>query len=558
MRAILEVTSALAAPFDLMTMLAEVVAAAKQVLGAERGSVWLRDPATDELVLEVATEMKQVRVSSGVGLVGACALARRIINVPNCYSDPRFDPTVDKASGYRTRCMLTLPLIDHNDALVGVMQVLNKNDGVFDADDEVLAAALAAQCAVALQRVRMTEALIEGEKMRQALEMAREVQMSTLPATMPRLPGYDLCGTSRPAELTGGDTFDLAQFDQGLLVVLGDATGHGIAPALSVTQMQAMLRVAFGLGADLESAFKQVNNRLAETLPPDRFITAFIGLLDPVTHRLRFHSGGQGPILHYQAADKICALYKPTSFPLGAMPLSQLKPAVTLELLPGDILILLSDGIYEYRDAAGEQFGDRRVQDIVAGHCDKPMAELLNILIQAVDAFARGAPQEDDMTAVLVKRGAITEAQRAFKRSFDSLPAIVTFTAEVFARRRIDSGLLQVVDFALEELFTNMVKYSGRSDADVRIEITDINGGVEVTLTDYDVDAFDVTKAPDVDIELPIEQRRPGGLGLHLIRRLLDSIEYEYIKENRQSRITFRKTAKPPAPEGAVDKGGDK
>jgi sigma-B regulation protein RsbU (phosphoserine phosphatase) len=558
MRAILEVTSALAAPFDLMTMLAEVVAAAKQVLGADRGSVWLRDPATDELVLEVATEMKQVRVSSGVGLVGACALARRIINVPDCYSDPRFDPTVDKASGYRTRCMLTLPLIDHNDALVGVMQVLNKVDGVFDADDEVLAAALAAQCAVALQRVRMTEALIEGEKMRQALEMAREVQMSTLPATMPRLPGYDLCGTSRPAELTGGDTFDLAQFDQGLLVVLGDATGHGIAPALSVTQMQAMLRIAFRLGADLESAFKQVNNQLAESLPPDRFITAFIGLLDPVTHRLLFHSGGQGPILHYRAADKICALYKPTSFPLGAMPLSQLKPAVTLELLPGDILVLLSDGIYEYRDAAGEQFGDGRVQDIVAAHCDKPMAELLNILIQSVDAFASGARQEDDMTAVLVKRDAMTEARRAFKRSFDSLPAIVAYTAEVFARRRIDPGLLQVVDFALEELFTNMVKYSSRSDADVRIEITDIDGGVKVTLTDYDVDAFDVTKAPDVDIELPIEQRRPGGLGLHLIRRLLDSIEYEYIKENRQSRITFWKTAKPPAPEGAVDREDDK
>ena len=72
------------------------------------------------------------------------------------------------------------------------------------------------------------------------------------------------------------------------------------------------------------------------------------------------------------------------------------------------------------------------------------------------------------------------------------------------------------------------------------------------------MDAFDVTKAPDVDIELPIEQRRPGGLGLHLIRRLLDSIEYEYIKENRQSRITFWKTAKPPAPKGAVDREGDK
>ena len=85
--------------------------------------------------------------------------------------------------------MLTLPLVDHKDVLVGVMQVLNKAGGVFDADDEVLATALAAQCAVALQRVRMTESVIEGERMRQALEMAREVQMSTLPATMPTLPG---------------------------------------------------------------------------------------------------------------------------------------------------------------------------------------------------------------------------------------------------------------------------------------------------------------------------------------------------------------------------------
>src|SRR5581483_11215979 len=146
----------------------------------------------------------------------------------------RFDPSIDKATGYRTRCMLTLPLVDHKDVLVGVMQVLNKRGGVFDADDEVLATALAAQCAIALQRVRMTAALIEGERMRQALEMAREVQMSTLPTSMP--------------------AFDVARIGTGLLLVLADATGHGIAPALSVTQMQAMLRMAFRLGADLDTA----------------------------------------------------------------------------------------------------------------------------------------------------------------------------------------------------------------------------------------------------------------------------------------------------------------
>src|SRR5947207_13392845 len=177
MEAILGVTSALAAPFDLMTMLGEVVAAAKQVLGADRGSVWLYDAVSDELVLEVATGIAPVRVRSGAGLVGACARERQIINVPDCYADPRFDSSVDKSSGYYTRCMLTLPLVDHKEVLVGVMQVLNKSGGLFDADDETLATALAAQCAGALQRVSMTAALIEGEKRRQAQAIAAEGQV---------------------------------------------------------------------------------------------------------------------------------------------------------------------------------------------------------------------------------------------------------------------------------------------------------------------------------------------------------------------------------------------
>jgi phosphoserine phosphatase len=406
LEAILAVTSKLAAPFDLRTMLTEVMSAAKQVLGAEGGSVWLYDAATDELVLEVATGIEPIRVPAGTGLVGACARNRRLINVPDCYSDSRFNPEVDRRSGFRTRCMLTLPLVDHKETLVGVMQVLNKRDGVFDHDDEELATALAAQCAVALQRVRLTEALIEGEKMRQELEMARVVQMSTLPSVMPVVEGYDVYGTFVPAGLTGGDTFDLAVIDQGLLAVLGDATGHGIAPALSVTQMQAMLRMAFRLGASLEAAFTQVNNQLAATLPDDRFITAFIGLLDAAAHTLRFHSGGQGPILHFQARSGSCARHKPTSFPLAAMPLTSLRPAVTLELAPGDILVLLSDGIYEYEDAAGAQFGEDRVQAILAEHHGRTMAELSGILLAEVRAFARGAPQGDDMTVVLLKREA--------------------------------------------------------------------------------------------------------------------------------------------------------
>jgi len=533
-------------------MLGEVVNAAKQVLDAERGSVWLYDAATNELVLEVATGIRPIRVPSGTGLAGACARERTIINVTDCYADPRFDPGVDKASGYRTRCMLTLPLVDNKDALVGVMQVLNKRDGVFDAYDEVLATTLAAQCAVALQRVKMTGALIEGEKMRQALEMARVVQMSTLPISMPAVPSYDVCATFDPADLTGGDTYDLARLDDRLLVVLGDATGHGIAPALSVTQMQAMLRMAFRLGADLETAFMQVNNRLAETLAEDRFITAFIGVLDPATHVLRFHSAGQGPIFRYRAAEGAWERYMPTSFPLGAMPLTILRPALTLEMLPGDVLAVISDGFYEYENVRGEQFGEARVQALIAENDDKSTADVLGLLRAAVLTFSEGAPQQDDMTAVLVKRLRPFDSGAAigtFERSFDALPAIATFTADAFARMAIDARLLPTVDLAVEELFTNMVKYGIGSTQPVRIELVAIAGGVELRMIDDDVSPFDITRSPDVDVNAPIEEREPGGLGLHLIRRMADSVAYEYVQERRQSRLTLRFTgAGPVAP----------
>ena len=284
------------------------------------------------------------------------------------------------------------------------MQVLNKASGVFDDADEHVATVLAAQCAVALQRVRMTEALIDSEKMRHELEMARVVQMSSLPARMPVAAGYDLFGATRPADLTGGDTFDLTQVGERVLVVLGDATGHGIGPALSVTQMQAMLRMAFRLGADLEYAFVEANNQLADTMPEGHFITAFIGLLDPAAHCVRFHSGGQAPIVHFRAATGDFESLGPTSFPLAAMPLDGLGPAVTVEMQPGDIIALISDGIFEYGDDTGEEFGEARAREVLAAHAGGTMSELSGHLFTAVKAFAGHAPQEDDMTVVLVKR----------------------------------------------------------------------------------------------------------------------------------------------------------
>jgi sigma-B regulation protein RsbU (phosphoserine phosphatase) len=539
---ILAVVAKLAAPFDLTTMLAEVVSAAKQVLHVSRGTVWLYDAKADELVLRFAEDVPPLRIPAGTGIVGSCARTRKLINVPDCYADPRFDPALDKKLGFRTRCMLTVPMIGHENELVGVMQVLNKPEGVFDADDEALATVLAAQCAVALQRVRMTEAMIEGERMRRDLEVAHVVQMGTLPATMPQLAGYDLFGTFRPADLTGGDTFDIAQVEQGVLLVMGDATGHGIGAAISVTQMHAMLRLAFRLGADLETAFVQVNNQLEEFVPSGKFITAFIGLLDPESHNLRFHSGGQGPVLHYKAATGAYIHHMPTSFPLAIVQMKRLEePAVGIDMEPGDIVAVISDGFFEQPNAADEMFGEKRVLDVLRAYQRRPMAELAERLFEAVDRFAGGTVQQDDMTIVLARRDPRPGPQRAFPRRTEALEDIVVFTADAFAGERLDPLLRGPVDLAIEELFTNMVKY-GESGGNVTVEIVAVPGGVEVTLVEHDAGhAFDPTRGPEVDTAAPLEARTPGGLGLHLVRKLVDAIDYRYDAGARQGRTTFLK-----------------
>jgi len=402
---ILEVTRRLAAPFDLATMLGEVVEAGKEVLQADSGTLWLYEAPAHELVMHIATGIEPVRLSADKGIVGECARSRDVINVPDCYSDPRFNRDIDRATGYRTRSMLTVPLIGHDGDLVGVLQMLNKRGGPFDADDERMALTLGAQCAVALERVRTTENRLLAEKLRQEIAVARDIQIGTLPRVMPEIAGYEVFGFSRPADQTGGDTFDLVSLTDGrLFMLLGDATGHGVGPALSATQVRAMLRVALRLGADLDAVFLHINNQLVDDLPDDRFVTAFLGVLDPATHELAFHAGGQGPILHYRAGDSGFHWHEPTTIPLGFLAHAQLDAARRIALAPGDVLALISDGVYEYENPGGEQFGDARVADVFARHAADGVAALGRELLDAAEGFANGAPQSDDVTVVLVRR----------------------------------------------------------------------------------------------------------------------------------------------------------
>jgi len=359
---ILEVTAKLAAPFDLIHMLTEVVQSGESVLLAERGSLWLYQPETNELRMRVPHISPSPRVAAGEGLVGECLSKREVINVSDAYNDPRFNTDVDMITGFKTESILSVPLLGRDQQPVGVMQLLNKHNGVFDFNDELVAKALAAQCALAVQRTQMTEALLLKERLDEEVALAREIQMSTLPSEMPDVPGYDLHGDFRPTDQTGGDLYDLVVLDGKLFILMGDATGHGFGPALSATQMQAMLRVAF---------------------------RSF---------------GRSGPILHYKAKESECSWLDPTSYPVGILEMDKVGDPHTIRMEHGDILALLSDGIFEYENRQGVQLGEERVGQLVERFNHLPMPELGKFLLDATFEHGGGVKQADDITLVLLKR----------------------------------------------------------------------------------------------------------------------------------------------------------
>ncbi|XXY53073.1 SpoIIE family protein phosphatase [Sorangium sp. So ce269] len=406
---ILDVSRKLAVPCDLTELLELIIKTGREVIGADRGSVFLYDEEAKELYSRVATGETQIRVSIDKGIAGECARRRQTILVDDCYADARFNPEIDRRTGYHTKSLITVPLIGLDDKLVGVLQMLNSVVGHFGPDERDVAELLAAQAAVAVQRTLLLEERMIKIKLEHDLTIARDIQQNILLRRLPRCPGYSLSAFSKPADDTGGDIYDVIRLDERadaspVLLLLADAAGHGIGPALSVTQFRAMLRIGLRLSADMDSLMHHINQQLLEDLPNDRFITAFLGILDPATHQLRYHAAGQGPLLHYRAAEGQVVWRDPSTVPLGMFKDLDLPPTPPLVMAPGDLLVLLTDGFYEYQDAAGQVFGKERVGDLIHRLHARPTSDILGALLAEVRRFAGSAKQIDDLTALLVKR----------------------------------------------------------------------------------------------------------------------------------------------------------
>lgn len=408
---VLNVTRKLSAPYDLGELLQQVIEAGREVLHADRGSVFLYDFSRRELYSTVATGEAEIRFSIERGIAGECARTRRVVNVPDCYADPRFNPEIDRKTGYRTNCLITIPLIGLDDELEGVMQLLNSEKGHFDETDERIAEVLAAQAAVAIQRARLLDERMVKLKLERDLALARQIQMQVLPKALPQLEGYDLAARSKPADQTGGDIYDVAivnadaaPADRQLLLLLADATGHGIGPALSVTQARAMLRMGLRMTKDVDQLHGHINAQVCDDLSQGRFITALLGVLDPKTNELHYHAAGQGPVLIYRKTPDEFGWYDASTIPWGVIDPPPPYEQQMLAMEVGDIIALLTDGFYEYEDMAGNDMGRDACAEVVRQQSDRSAAEILNALFEAVRVFGGDAPQNDDLTGIIIKR----------------------------------------------------------------------------------------------------------------------------------------------------------
>lgn len=403
--ALLEVSKYLGSTTELVPLLQRVEHAALEVLDCERASVFLYDAVAEELYSKVATGESEIRFSAKLGVAGDTVAKRSIENIPDAYAHPRFNREIDKKTGFRTRTILSIPLTGHDGAIVGVLQSLNKRGGAFDRRDEEEGAILGSLAGVAIQRQMLLDEFAEKQRLVHDLAVAREIQSSLLPKEDPSVEGYDIAGWNRPADETGGDCYDYVPLPGGAIgLLVADATGHGIGPALIVSECRAMLRALVMMTDDLSVIMSRVNERLLQDLSGGRFVTAFFGALDPREHVLNYVSAGHGPLLYFHADTERGEELQATALPLAIMREFDAKPGTPMRMKPGDILILVTDGFFEWANRDGELFGTERIFDVVRTHRADPARRIIERLHEAVVRFGEGTTQADDLTAIVVKR----------------------------------------------------------------------------------------------------------------------------------------------------------
>lgn len=400
-----EASKVLHATADLGELLGIILDLALQKTRADRGTVFLVDAATAELwsLVSEGSAEREVRVPIGRGLAGFVARSGARLNVPDVRRDPRFDPELDELPGHRTTAALCVPIVDRDGAVVGVLSLLDKQEGPFTLDDEEFIVSIAAHAASALDNARMRRELVRHRFMDRELDLARDIQRGLLPQEVPSIPGLDIAVRHESTFQVGGDYFDFVQLDRdNLMFVVGDVEGKGVASALIMSNVQATLYALARHVHALEAILFTLNESILRNTLGAKFVTLFVGLVHLPTRGLHYINAGHHPPVVVPGDGGEPVLLREGGMAVGMFPKERYERG-TRPLAPGDLLLVYTDGITETRNARGEELGDARLIAEARRRRGASAAELVDAVFAACDRFGRGGDHMDDRVVMAIK-----------------------------------------------------------------------------------------------------------------------------------------------------------
>ncbi len=409
--ALMNITKALGTAIELEKVLPRVLDSLFELFRqADRGFIVLATPEGNlkPLAMKLRRENDESTFRISRTIVHHVMETRKAIISTDAAADTRFDLSQSVAD-YRIRSIMCAPLLDGEGRSIGILQVDSLQNNVGFAEEELdVLGTVALQAGAAIDRARLHDLALKEQRLSADLELANEIQHRLLPGAAPQIDEYALFDFYRPAEQVGGDYFDYIELPDGRVAVLvGDVVGHGIAAALLMAKVSAEARFALASEKSAAAAMNRLNQAICR-LELDRFVTVVLVLLDAVRHEVTIANAGHLPPLVkrcHGAAEVMDSTH--SGLPIGVSCEFEYEQ-FSMDVRPGDLLAIYTDGISEAVDSNGELFGNQRVLGLLNERPWADGAEFGESLIQVVRQFMVGNRQEDDICLVCVSR---TQAQ---------------------------------------------------------------------------------------------------------------------------------------------------
>ena len=397
-----------------------------------------------------------------------------------------------------------------------------------------------------IQQIEETRSANEEKgRIESELNIARDIQMSMLPKTFPPFPDrndIEIYGKQKPAKEVGGDLYDFYIRDEKLFFCIGDVSGKGVPASLVMAVTRTLFRTISFKEALPERIMFGINNAMADNNESNMFVTLFLGVLDLPTGRLRYSNAGHNaPMLIGQTIGLLpCA----ANVPLGVQTdwkFSQQETTIDLNTC----IFLYTDGLTEAENAANEQFMEERMIEVAKGMSHEPQ-QMIEKMFNAVHQFVGNAEQSDDLTMLAIQYTKPLEKDMKLQRSItlpndiEKVPVLAEFVDEVCEIVGFDMSTTMGINLALEEAVVNVMSYAYQpgTTGNVNIEAIANETRLKFIISDWGT-PFDPTAEKEVDTTLSAEERPIGGLGIHLVRQIMDSINYERI--DGMNVLTLRK-----------------